>query len=166
MNAIATVDPSTLLRLLAVGSLTYVVLVATLRLSGKRTLAKLNAFDLVVTVALGSTLSSALLSRDVTLPQSATAILLLVALQYLVTWSSVRVRWIRRVTRSEPTLLFQQGQYHRGRMQAERITEAEVRQAMRGSGFADTTRVGAVVLETDGTLSVLGELGDLTNVHS
>lgn len=165
MDAISTADPATLLRLLSVGALTYAVLVATLRLSGKRTLAKLNAFDLVVTVALGSTLSSALLSPDVTLAQSATAILVLVALQYLVTWSSIRIRWIQRVTRSEPTLLFEQGQFDRARMQVERITESEVRQAMRGSGFSDAARVGAVVLETDGTLSVLGEVGDLARVR-
>ena len=56
-----------LLRTLVVGALTYVVLVAFLRVSGKRTLAKMNAFDLVVTVALGSTLATVLLSKDVAL---------------------------------------------------------------------------------------------------
>ena len=45
-------------RVLLVGTLAYVALVAILRISGKRTLTKLNAFDLVVTVALGSTLAT------------------------------------------------------------------------------------------------------------
>ena len=41
-----------LLRVLVVGALAYLLLVVLLRVSGKRTLAKMNAFDLVVTVAL------------------------------------------------------------------------------------------------------------------
>jgi len=52
-------------RVLLVGVLAYSALVLTLRVSGKRTLTKLNAFDLVVTVALGSTLATVLLSKDV-----------------------------------------------------------------------------------------------------
>jgi uncharacterized membrane protein YcaP (DUF421 family) len=54
-----------LLRTLIIVVLAYGTLIALLRLAGKRTLTKLNAFDLVVTVALGSTLATALLSKDV-----------------------------------------------------------------------------------------------------
>ena len=56
---------SALLRTLIVGSLAYMALVFLLRVSGKRTLSKWNAFDLVVTVAFGSTLATALLSMGV-----------------------------------------------------------------------------------------------------
>ena len=56
-----------LLRVLVVGGVRHSALILFLRLSGKRTLAKLNAFDLVVTVALGSTLSSVILSKSVAL---------------------------------------------------------------------------------------------------
>jgi hypothetical protein len=52
-------------RVLAMSLLVYPTLVLVLRVSGKRTLAKMNAFDLVVTVALGSTLATILLSADV-----------------------------------------------------------------------------------------------------
>lgn len=53
-----------LLRTLVVGVLAYVSLVVFLRISGKRTLSKMNAFDLVVTVALGSTLATVLAARS------------------------------------------------------------------------------------------------------
>jgi uncharacterized membrane protein YcaP (DUF421 family) len=79
-----------LARTLLVGGAAYVTLVLVLRLTGKRTLAKLNAFDLVVTVALGSTLASVLTSKDVAWAQGAVAFVLLAALQYVVTWLSVR----------------------------------------------------------------------------
>jgi len=54
-------------RTLVLGTLAYLGLVVILRISGKRTLAKMNAFDLIVTIALGSTLSSILLSKGVSL---------------------------------------------------------------------------------------------------
>ncbi len=59
-----------LLRVAVVGSLAYFGLVALLRISGKRTLAKMNAFDFLVTVAMGSILATALLSRDVELAEA------------------------------------------------------------------------------------------------
>ena len=60
----------TLLRTTVAGILTYAALVLFLRFSGKRTLAKMNAFDLVVTVSLGSTLATITLSTDVALAQA------------------------------------------------------------------------------------------------
>ncbi|MEO6887893.1 MAG: DUF421 domain-containing protein, partial [Ktedonobacteraceae bacterium] len=53
---------ATLLRTVVVGVLAYIALVVFVRISGKRTLSKMNAFDLIVTISLGSTLASALLS--------------------------------------------------------------------------------------------------------
>ncbi len=143
-------------RVLIVGALAYVALVAFLRISGKRTLSKMNAFDLVVTVALGSTLATVLLSRDVALIEGLTAFALLIAAQYLVAWLSVRSAAARRFFKSEPSLLFHRGRFLEGASMQERVTEAEVRAAMRAAGFASTAAVEAVVLETDGTFSVLG----------
>lgn len=74
-----------LLRILVVGVLAYVALVVFLRVSGKRTLSKMNAFDLVVTVALGSTLATVLLDKDVALAEGASAFALLIGLQFAVT---------------------------------------------------------------------------------
>lgn len=91
-----------LLRNLVVGVLTYVTLVIFLRISGKRTLSKMNAYDLVVTVALGSTLASALLTKDVALADGALAFALLIGLQFVVTWSSVRLRSARQLATREP----------------------------------------------------------------
>jgi uncharacterized membrane protein YcaP (DUF421 family) len=63
-----------LLRTLVVGVLAYVALVVFLRISGKRTLSKMNAFDLIVTVALGSTLATVTLSKEVALADGALAL--------------------------------------------------------------------------------------------
>ena len=101
---------SGIVRTFVVGTLAYVFLVGSLRVSGKRTLAKLNAFDLVVTVAYGSTLATVLLSEKVALAEGVAALLLLIALQYLVTALSVRSRAFARAVRSEPSLLLRNGE--------------------------------------------------------
>ncbi len=144
-----------LLRTLVVGALSYTTLVILLRVSGKRTLSKMNAFDLVVTVALGSTLASALTSRDVSYSEAALAIILLVGLQYFVAWASVHSERFSRMVKSEPSLLFHNGRFLHRAMRRERVIEGEVRSAIRGQGIAALDEVHAVVLETDGTFTVL-----------
>ena len=148
-------DWQPLLRTAVVGVLAYVNLIVLLRISGRRTLSKMDAFDLVVTVALGSTFATILLNKDVSLAQGTLAFALLIGLQYLVTWSSVRVSWVKRVVTGEPALLFYQGSYLDGAMRAARVTEDEVRSAVRSSGIARMDQVEAVVLETDGKFSVV-----------
>lgn len=144
-----------LLRVLIVGICAYVALIVLLRTSGKRTLTKMNAFDFVVTVALGSTLATIVLSRDVPLVEGVLAMALLILLQYLVTWLSVRSRALRRVVASEPSLLLHEGEFLHATMRRERVTEDEVRQALRKGGVEEPAGARAVVLESDGTFSVI-----------
>lgn len=142
-------------RTLVVGVLAYVALIVFLRVSGKRTLTKLNAFDLVVTIALGSTLAAVVLNKNVALLDGLVAFALLLGLQYLVTWSSVRWRWVRRFVTGEPVMLLHRGEFLPGAMRRARVTEDEVRSAIRTTGLPDVAQVEAVVLETDGSLSVV-----------
>jgi uncharacterized membrane protein YcaP (DUF421 family) len=142
-------------RILAVGASAYVTLVVVLRLSGKRTLAKLNAFDLVVTVALGSTLATILLSGDVSWSEGALALGLLALLQFAVAAVTARRPALRTVTTARPTLLLRDGAALPAALREQRMTMDEVRQAVRASGSGDLSAIAAVVLETDGSLSVV-----------
>lgn len=142
-------------RIVVVGVLAYVALVAMLRISGNRSLSKMNAFDLVVTVALGSTLATVLLSTSTTLVEGVVALGLLLTLQFLVTWVSVRSSTLRRLVVAEPVLLLYRGTFLENAMRRQRVLEAEVRAAVRGQGIASLEEVEAVVLETDGSFSVV-----------
>jgi uncharacterized membrane protein YcaP (DUF421 family) len=142
-------------RVLVVGTVAYVALVAILRVSGKRTLTKLNAFDLVVTVALGSTLATVLLSKSVALAEGVLALALLVFLQFVITWLSVRSSRFQALVKSEPTLVVHQGRFLDGALRAQRITREEVMAALRSNGVADAAEIAAVVLETDGSIAVI-----------
>ncbi|MFO7664442.1 MAG: DUF421 domain-containing protein [Chloroflexota bacterium] len=147
------------LRVVVVSVLAYLGMVFLLRISGKRTLTKLNAFDLVITVALGSTLASIILSKEVPLVEGITAFFMLIALQFVITWLSVRSATVRRLVKAEPTLLLYKGEMLLDTMKRERVTEEEVLAAVRGGGVADVEDVEAVILETDGSFSIL-EKGD------
>lgn len=147
-------DWSDIVRTLLVGVLAYLGLVLFLRVSGKRTLAKLNAFDLVVTVALGSTLSAILLQESVALAEGLTAFATLILLQFLVTFTSVRSRRFARAVRSEPALLVRAGEVLEKAARRERITAEEIESAVRADGGTEIADADMVVLESDGSLSV------------
>lgn len=145
---------ASLFRTLVVGTLAYAGLILLQRWTGKRTLSKMNAFDLIVTVALGSSLATVLLSKDVALSEGLLAFALLMGLQLLVTWLSVRSKFINRLVKSEPRMLAYRGEMLHDAMRQERVVESEVLQAIRSAGFSSLDDVEAVILETDGSFSV------------
>lgn len=147
---------SDIARVLAVGAAAYAFLVVVLRLSGKRTLSQMNAFDFVVTVALGSTLATILLSSDVSWAEGAVALALLAGLQLVVALLSTRWGVVRRAVTASPVVLVSDGVVQHDVVRANRITESQIAQAVRSGGFGDVALVAAVVLEPNGTLSVIG----------
>lgn len=149
-----TLDIAAIGRTIVVGSLSYVSLIVLLRISGKRTLSKMNAFDFIVTVALGSSLATMLLSKN-SFFEGLTAFTLLIALQFIITWLSVRSTKFRSFVKAEPRLLFFQGSYIERALTFERVTQDEVVAAIRSQGAAQLEDIEAVVLETDGSMSVL-----------
>ena len=158
---------SDIARVVVVSVCAYIALVGVLRVSGKRTLAKLNAFDLVVTVAIGSTLATILLSSTVSFAEGVSALALLAGLQFAVAWVSARSKRVRAAVTSQPTMLVNDGHFDRDAMRRERVSANDVRQAIRTSGHGDVNSIGAVILESDGSLSVIpsDKLGDRSALH-
>ncbi|MFN3912965.1 DUF421 domain-containing protein [Hyphomonas sp.] len=148
-------DWQAIIRIVLVGIMAYITLVLFLRISGKRTLAKLNAFDFVVTVALGSSLSAIMLQESITLADGAAALAVLILAQFVVTYASVRSDSFADLIRSEPSLLAHAGVFCTHTMRRERVTEDEALSAIRDHGGSDVTHVEHLFLESDGTLSVI-----------
>lgn len=153
---------SGLLRIVATGAAAYLWLVLVLRISGKRTLAKLNAFDLVVTVAVGSTLATILLDTAVSWSEGATALAVLVIAQFVVAFMSSRFQSLRNALTAAPTLLVRDGEILHAALKRQRVAKTEIMQCVRGTGSGSLEDVAAVVLETDGTMSVItqSKVGD------
>lgn len=139
----------------------YVILIVLLRSSGKRTLSKMNAFDFIVTIALGSTLATVILNKSVALADGVLAFFLLIFLQFLITFLSVRYKSVNDLVKSTPSLLVYKGKMLTGMMQKERITMDEIYAVVREKGLGSPEQAGAVILETDGTLTVIKQIEDL-----
>lgn len=149
-------------RILILGTAAYATLVVALRVAGKRSLTQLNAFDLVVTVALGSVLATILLSTDVSWTEGALALALLLALQFAVAFVQSRSSKMHRAIAAQPTLLAERGRLRDDALKRHRIAPSDVLAAVRGSGAGGLSEIAAVVLEANGSMSVIRveNLGD------
>lgn len=132
----------------------YFVLFLFIRISGKRTLAKLTAFDFVVTITLGSTLSSMILGK-VTLIEGAVSLAIIILLQYLLAFSAKRSHFLEKAINASPTLVYYRGNYLKHAMEKEVLTKEEVLAAVREAGLGDVEDVEAVVMEINGELAVV-----------
>jgi uncharacterized membrane protein YcaP (DUF421 family) len=133
----------------------YVAVIVVLRLTGKRTLAKLSAFDFVVTVALGSVLAAVITADDIPLADGVVAVALLAGLQFLVAFVSSRWPRLHHVVTSSPVVLVRDGEVLDQAVRDNRLSPDELAAAVRKQGIPDFGEVSALVLETDGTFSVL-----------
>ncbi|MGE0000235.1 MAG: DUF421 domain-containing protein [Ilumatobacteraceae bacterium] len=142
-------------RVLVAATIAYVAVVVLLRISGKRTLAKLSAFDLVVTIALGSTLATIALSSDVAIVEGLAAFVTLVVLQLVVAFATARSGWGRRLVEAQPTVVARDGRLLEDELRRQRLGADDVHQSIRAAGVGGLDQVAAVVLESDGSLSVI-----------
>lgn len=150
-----------LIRTLIVTVFAYLSVIFILRMTGKRTLSKMNAFDFLVTIALGSSLATVALNKNVALADGILLFLLLVVLQYFITWLSVRVKFVKNMITASPTLLVYKGKIIDKALKRERITIEELYLAARGQGISKIEDIDAVVLETTGVLTVIVDVPGL-----
>lgn len=142
-------------RILVVGVGMYAALVILLRVSGSRTLSSMNAFDFIVTVAIGAVFGRALTAKDVALTEAMFAFALLVSLQYVVSWLKARSSGFQLAVTNPPRLLYFRDEFLQGPMVRQRVTADELRAAVRKKGFGSMDDVEAVVLESSGEFSIV-----------
>ncbi|WP_026953491.1 DUF421 domain-containing protein [Algoriphagus vanfongensis] len=133
----------------------YLVMVFLLRISGKRTLSKMNAFDFVVTIALGSCLASISLNKNITLVDGVVAFSLFIFMQFLFTFLSVRIKGFRSIIADKPVIVFYRGKFLDQEMDKQRLSKEEVFNVCRLKGFSSLDQVSLIVLESTGDLSII-----------
>ena len=133
----------------------YPVMVVLIRLAGKRSVSKMNNFDWIVTVALGSVVASAAVFDSVTIADALLALALLLGLQWALTRVMTRSSTLTDMLISTPTLLLHDGRVIREALARERVTEAELFAAIRAAGHSDPRDCYAVVLESNAEMTVI-----------
>lgn len=146
--------------------LVYFTIVIILRTSGKRTISDLNAFDFVVTVTIGSIAATTVLSKNTKFTEGLAAVVTLVGLQYIMAKLDAHFAFVSKVLKSDPTLVYYDGNYLEKNMKKMRITQQDILQEVRVQGGTIIENVGAVILESNGKLSVIKvtEVGNIENL--
>ena len=144
-----------LIRTVVVGALSYLLLVVLLRTTGKKSMARMNVFDSIFAIALGSALSSAVMDHTVTLSNALAAFIILLGLQLMLRYLTRVSKRLEEVINGNPQMLFRNGKFLERAMSQEATTQEEILQAIRQHGILSLDDVAAVVLETDGKFSVI-----------
>jgi uncharacterized membrane protein YcaP (DUF421 family) len=148
-------DFEPLLRIIVVGIVTYIGLILLLRISGKRTLASMNAFDFIITVTIGSAFGRILTAKEVSIAEALTTFALLISLQHLVAYISIHSPKFSKLITSQPVLLYYKDEFIWKNLKKERIKQEEVLSAIRSKKFSTLKNVEAVILESNGSFSII-----------
>ena len=146
-----------IIRIVLVGFTAYIAIVLILRISGKRTLARMSGFDFVIAVAVGAVFGRTLTTKDLSISETLTAFLLLAVLQLIFAYFEGKSRKFKRFFNTSPTVLFRNGEFIKENLKKERLDESKVLFAARKKGFGSMDDVAVVILEIDATLSVIGK---------
>ncbi len=130
----------------------YVFLVLALRLFGKRQLAQLNPFDLVVLLTISNTVQNAIIGDDNSVTGGLIGALALFAINYAVVRFVLQHRTLDQMLEGSPTVLIKGGRVQRKALAKELLSEAELKIAAHRQGFANLGEVDRCVLEPGGVL--------------
>jgi len=136
--------------------LIYLFLILSLRLAGKRELAQLNPFDLVVLLTISNTVQNAIIGED----NSVTGGLIGAATLLIVNHVVVRYLYghetLERLVEGDEDVLIEDGEVHVERMRRELITEGELLSAARKQGFVRLADIDRATIEPGGTIVFMG----------
>jgi uncharacterized membrane protein YcaP (DUF421 family) len=144
-----------MLRAALSAAVVYAGVVVALRLAGERALAQMSGYDLIVTVAIGSLAATIPVTTDVSVSEGGAAIVTLLVLQEVTRRLQARSDLVHHFVRERPHLVLWDGEMLEDRLFAISVTADEVRAAVRGAGHHDLREVLCVVLENDGSWSVI-----------
>jgi uncharacterized membrane protein YcaP (DUF421 family) len=135
----------------------YVFLVILLRIFGKRELAQLNPFDLVVLLCLSNTVQNAIIGEDNSVTGGLIGALSLCAINYIVIRFLFRHRRLDQIIQGRPTVLIKGGRLQRQAMARELINRSELLMIAHRQGFASLEEIDCCTLEPGGTFVVEGK---------
>jgi uncharacterized membrane protein YcaP (DUF421 family) len=146
-------------------TIVYIFLVVLLRIFGKRELAQLNPFDLVVLLSLSNTVQNAIIGEDNSLTGGLLGAFTLCAVNYMVIRFLFKHRRLDQVVQGEPTVLIDNGRLIPTALAKELLTESELLSVAHRQGFSSLSEVEQCVLEPGGTFFILGKTPRVAERH-
>jgi uncharacterized membrane protein YcaP (DUF421 family) len=135
--------------------LVYLFLIIGLRLAGKRELAQLNAFDLIVLLTLSNTVQNAIIGNDNSVVGGVIGATTLLVVNYIVVRFLYSHESLDRIIEGEPEILIDNGQLRKDALEKELITVSELEEAAHKQGFASLDLIDRAILEPGGSISFM-----------
>jgi uncharacterized membrane protein YcaP (DUF421 family) len=132
----------------------YLFLIGFLRVFGKRELAQLNPFDLVVLLSLSNTVQNAMIGDDNSVTGGIIGAFGLLAINWLLTLVLFKNPKLNKVVEGGETVLIRHGVVDEAAMKKESLTELELKSVLHKQGLNDYSEVEKCVLEPNGTFYV------------
>jgi uncharacterized membrane protein YcaP (DUF421 family) len=145
----------------------YLLVLAGVRLSGKREVGQMTPFDLTLLLLLSNSVQNAMTGPDTSLVGGMVAATVLLILNYLIANLSGMNRRFRKFVEGQPSMLIHDGQIIESHMAKEHVSMDELERAMREHGISDYHQVAISVLEVDGSISFLkyDDINPTANTH-
>ena len=134
--------------------LVYLALVVLLRIFGKRELAQLNPFDLVVLLSLSNTVQNAIIGNDNSVAGGIIGAITLLATNYLVVRFLFKHRRLDQLVEGKSTTLIDRGKVQQKNLAKELLSHSELLTVLHRQGFDDVSEVEQCVLEPSGTFAI------------
>ena len=134
----------------------YLFLILGLRVFGKRELAQLNPFDLIVLLMLSNTVQNAIIGDDTSVTGGLLGALALLSVNYLLVRYLFKHRRLDQIVEGKPTVLIDRGRVSRKALARELITLSELRSVAHRQGFSDLEEIEHCALEPGGTFAIIG----------
>jgi uncharacterized membrane protein YcaP (DUF421 family) len=157
--------PIPLLEKLARPVIVYLCLIVFLRLFGKRELAQLNPFDLVVLLSLSNTVQNAIIGDDNSVTGGIVGAFALLATNWLLMWVLYRMPKLTKTLEGSSSMIIQDGVVDEEEMKRQTLTPEDLTSVLNKNGFGDPSEVDLCVLEPNGTFYVKGKTPSIEQVE-
>lgn len=132
----------------------YFIMVAALRLMGKRQIAELQPSELVVTIMISNLATLALENRDLGLQDGLVPVLTLVGLDILMSFLTMRFPWLGTLLSGKPKEIIRNGRVDEEALKSLRFTREDLKESLRTQQVFDVSKVRSAVVETNGQVSL------------
>jgi uncharacterized membrane protein YcaP (DUF421 family) len=137
--------------------LVYFFLIISLRLAGKRELAQLNPFDLVVLLTLSNTVQNAIIGNDNSVVGGVVGATTLLVVNYVVVRFLYSHEGLDRVIEGDACVLIENGELCTDRLKKELITKTELEEAAHKQGFVSLNLIDKAVIESGGSITFIAK---------
>ncbi|NOT47365.1 MAG: DUF421 domain-containing protein [Acidobacteria bacterium] len=135
----------------------YASLVVLLRIFGRRELAQLNPFDLVVILSLSNTVQNAIIGQDNSLIGGLVGAIALLLINYFFAWVKFKFRTVEKLAEGNTVKLMENSRIHHKAVRREMMTDTDLASIVHEAGFDCVEDVEKIVLDPNGKFLVEGK---------